>query len=329
MHGGSRLLPGFVAFNLGLTLTTFAQDPAPYEFVGTQWLPSREVVLLLSAPPGDWIRVERSTDLKKWDPFQTLQFPASTEPLGITDSTAPSNTVAQFYRARSAPDGETLAGDHLVTDDGDVLIHPVNHASFVLRWKERMIYNDHVGGSAPFSQLPPADLVLVSHQHGDHFHAATLSAVLGPEGVIIAPAAVFGMMSSALQARTTPLANGESTNVLGLTVEAVPAYNNNHPRGAGNGYVITIAGRRLYVSGDTGAIVETRALRDIDVAFLSMNVPFTMNVQEAASVARDFRPRVLYPYHYRNQNGTFADLNVLKEEIGPDAGVAIRPRDWY
>lgn len=285
-----------------------------------------EVRLGLGATPGTLIRLETSSNLLHWQSLRTLRSAGNDE---VSVSSAASLGAARFFRLVEVTDPQALTGDHLATEDGEVLIHPVNHASFVLRWKGVTVYNDPVGGAAPYAGLPPADLILVSHQHGDHFHAATLQAVGTTNTVIVAPAAVYGMLSAALRARTVPLANGESTHLLGMTLDAVPAYNGNHPRGAGNGYVLTVGGRRLYVSGDTGAIPETRALTGIDAAFLCMNVPFTMTVSEAASVARDFRPRILYPYHFRNQNGTFADLAALQREVRACEGVEVRIRDWY
>ena len=109
----------------------------------------------------------------------------------------------------------------------------------------------------------------------------------------------------------------------------MPAYNSNHPLGTGNGYVLTIGGKRIYMSGDTGDITEMRLLPNIDVAFVCMNVPFTMNITNAASAVRDFRPKVIYPYHYKNQDGTFADLNEFKRRVAQDLGIEVRLRKWY
>lgn len=283
------------------------------------------VNLTVRATAGTKIRVETSRDLVTWSGHRTL---ASTGTNALSESTVGSDG-SRYFRAVELADAEALTGDHLPTSAGDAVIHPINHASFVLQWNGRMIYNDPVGGAAPYQGLPKADLILVSHSHGDHFNAGTLESVRKDDTLIVAPAAVYSSLSAALKAQTIPLANGESTNVLGLTVDAVPAYNANHPRGVGNGYVITVGGKRLYMSGDTGDIPETRALRDIDVAFLCMNVPFTMTVAQAASVTRAFVPRVLYPYHYRNQDGTRANLNTLRAQVGTDLGIEIRERAWY
>jgi L-ascorbate metabolism protein UlaG (beta-lactamase superfamily) len=140
---------------------------------------------------------------------------------------------------------------------------------------------------------------------------------------------VFDRFSTALQDLTTVLTNGAATEIAGVAVTAVPAYNANHPKGAGNGYVLTLGGRRIYFSGDTEDIPEMRALENIDVAFVCMNLPFTMTVAKASSAVRAFRPRVVYPYHYRNSDGTFADLNAFRRQVGTDLGVEVRLRKWY
>ena len=236
---------------------------------------------------------------------------------------------SRFYRAIPLDGPDILTGDHMVTTEGEVVFHPVNHASFVMSWNGKMIYNDPVGGSGPYRGFPPADLVLVSHTHGDHSNASTMSSVRGPDAVIIAPQAVFNSMPSALRNITTALGNGESADVAGVTVEAVPSYNSRHSKGSGNGYVVTIGEKRIYMSGDTEDVAEMRALPNIDVAFLCMNLPFTMNITQAASAVREFRPRIVYPYHYRNQDSTFADLEAFKEMVGREGGTEVRLRDWY
>ena len=136
-------------------------------------------------------------------------------------------------------------------------------------------------------------------------------------------------MSAALRAVTAVLTNSATTNVLGLTIEAVPAYNGNHPRGTGNGYVLTIGGNRIYMTGDTGDIPEMHTLPDIDVAFVCVNVPFTMTVSDATNAVRAFRPGVVYPYHYRNQDGTLNNANSFKQRFGTDLGIEVRLRKWY
>ncbi len=195
-----------------------------------------------------------------------------------------------------------------------------------------MIYNDPVGDAALFQGIPRADLILISHAHGDHFNNSTLGVVTNSGSVIIAPPVVYNTMPAELKNLTRVMTNGATTQVLGLTIEAVPAYNltsSNHPKGVGNGYVLTLGGRRIYLSGDSEDIPEMRSLQNIDVAFVCMNVPFTMPVDKASSAVRDFRPRVIYPYHYRNQGGSLADLTAFKRQVGIDLGSEVRLRNWY
>lgn len=322
-HGFSRnTLSLFVLLNT-FSLSATAQDELRLELNG----PGTPAYLsfTLHAPAATWVLVEHASELPNWQGYQTL---FGEETVQIDGGRVAANQT-KFFRARTVTGTNLLSGDHLNTDSGDLVIHPVNHASFIFQWNGRTIYNDPVGGAQPYADFPRADLVLVSHQHGDHYDATTLSAIRGPETIIIAPAAVYSALPAALRQIAIPLANGESTNLLNLGIEAVPAYNANHPRGAGNGYVVTAGGRRLHMSGDTGAIPETRALTNIDVAFLSMNVPFTMTVNDAADVTLAFRPRVVYPYHYRNQGGSFADLEAFRETVSSSPGIEVRFRDWY
>ncbi|MBI2928943.1 MAG: MBL fold metallo-hydrolase [Verrucomicrobia bacterium] len=300
-----------------------AQD-AP-QFTRVQSLTNREVALQLAATKNQHYRVETSVDLVRWTSLLTL---LSTGSDRHTDSAAP-YLDSRFYRALEVSGPDILTGDHLATDDGEVIIHPLNHASFIMRWQGKTIYNDPVSAAGPFTSLPKADLILVSHSHGDHFDGATLNAIRGLNAVIIAPQAVFTSLSATLKALTIVMTNGATTSVLGLTTDAVPAYNSNHPKGTGNGYVLTIGGKRIYMSGDTGNIAEMRALQNIDLAFVCMNVPYTMAVTDAATAVRAFRPKVVYPYHFRNQDGSLANLATFKRLVGTDLFVEVRTRKWY
>jgi L-ascorbate metabolism protein UlaG (beta-lactamase superfamily) len=280
--------------------------------------------LSLQFSSGTRTLLERTSDLRQWHPVGIF---GSGETQYV--DTAAAFRSNGFYRAHQESDTNRITGDSLETADGPVTIHPVNHASFVLQWNGRMIYNDPVGGGARYASFPRADLVLVSHDHSDHYDRATLNAIRHTNTVMIVPRAVYNTLTADLKALATVLTNGASTNVLGLQIDAVPAYSSNHPKGTGNGYILTLGGKRLYMSGDTGAISEMANLSEIDVAFVSMNVPFTMNVTQAAAIVRQFGPKVVYPYHYRNQDGTFADLNSFRSQLGTDQPIEVRPRKWY
>ncbi len=327
------IFPGCLPFRavvvLGFSLLAHApvsgQSPPRFESVQTRT--NGTVALRVTAEVGRRHRLETSGDLRTWAALATFAGAAAYDHL---DTAPPSPSPgARFYRVRTLEDGAVLTGDHLGTSEGDAVFHPVNHACLLFQWNGLTIYNDPVGGAAPYAEFPRADLILVSHSHGDHFHAATLDALKKAGTLIVAPAAVYASLSATLKALTIPLSNGASTNVLGLTVDAIPAYNANHPKGAGNGYVVTLGGRRVYFAGDTGDIAEMKALTGIDVAFVCMNQPFTMTVAQAAGAIRAFRPRVVYPYHYRNSDGTLADLNALQRQVGADLGIEIRARKWY
>jgi len=268
-------------------------------------------------------KIETSTDLENWQAHRILQGD------GSTVEYSESQIGSKYFRAASLSPGSSLTGDVLQTSEGDVLIHPVDHASFVMQWNGKTIYNYPVGGGTVYTEIPKADLVLIGHSHSDHFSSSTLVSILSASGQVVVPQDVFDRLSTALQARATVLDNGESASIQGLSIGAVPAYNTYHPEGRDNGYVVTIGGKRIYMSGDTGDIAEMRALTNIDVAFLAMNLPYTMNINDAADAVREFRPKVVYPYHFRNQSGTFADLTGFTALVGADLGVEVRMRDWY
>lgn len=224
---------------------------------------------------------------------------------------------------------QPLTGDRITTDDGELVIHEVEHATFVMSWNARTIYVDPVGDG--LGDLPPPDLILITDVHGDHLSTDTLQNVAQASTTIVAPAAVAEQLPSPLRSRTTVLGNGERETVMGITIEGVPMYNltderrRYHAKGRGNGYVITLGGRRVYISGDTEDIPEMRALEDIDVAFICFNLPYTMTEEQAASAVREFRPGIVYPYHYRGSDvARFAAL------VGTESGIDVRVLEgWY
>lgn len=224
----------------------------------------------------------------------------------------------------------TLTGDRIPTADGDLIVHPVNHATLLLGWKTEVIYVDPVGGAARYAGLPAATLVVITDLHGDHLDVATLQAVAGQRADLIVSPAVAEKLPDGLRSRSKALANGDTATVRAVTSEALPAYNltadrlNFHPKGRGNGYLLNLGGKRVYLSGDTEDTPEMRALKGIDVAFLCMNLPYTMDVEKAAAAVRAFKPKIVYPYHSRG-----SDLEKFKSLVGADAGVEVRLREWY
>ncbi len=215
-----------------------------------------------------------------------------------------------------------------------VSVTPVSHASAVIRFDDTVIFTDPVGESDAYAQLPAPDLILLTDIHGDHLSTSTLTALAG-NATIIAPQAVKDLLPAELAARTQVLAHSERVTELDFDILALPMYNlpesadSRHPKGRGNGYVIERDGFRLYVAGDTAGIPEMRALRDIDIALIPMNLPFTMSVEEAADAVLAFRPAQVYPYHYRGQDG-LSDVARFKELVDAgNADVEVVLLDWY
>jgi L-ascorbate metabolism protein UlaG (beta-lactamase superfamily) len=301
------------------------------QFTGILPLTNKETRLTLTAPVGRSYRIDATTNVSEWSGLVTFPTNIATS-LQHTDSAAPYLPV-RFYRAAQLTGANIVSGDHLATADGDAIIHPLFHASFVMQWHGKVIYNDPDDDPAYVSTylgLPKADLVLVSHDHGDHMSSSQIDAVRGPGALIIAPPFVYSnSLTVAQRATAIALTNGASTNVLGMTIEAIPAYNSNHPPGRGNGYVLTLGGKRIYISGDTGDTTNLQALANIDVAFICMNQSFTMNASAATNAVRAFRPKIVYPYHYRENGGAMTNAPLFKQWLGTDLGIEVRLRKWY
>jgi len=181
----------------------------------------------------------------------------------------------------------------------DVVIHPINHASLVLTWNGKTIYNDPVGASTLYTGLPRADLILGSHGHSDHFSSTTMEAVRGTNCVILAPSAVYNSLTPVLRPLAAILTNNTSTNLLGLSVDAIPAYNSNHPLGRGNGYVLTIGGKYSIFLMSSGNYIE-RAIAGLrpDVAliaplFSNNTHAFTPRLVKALNY-----PKIVLPTHW-------------------------------
>jgi len=295
-------------------------------FNSVRLLTNKEAVLQIQGSNTFNYRIDVSNDLSNWLALATLRSSGVNQ---YTDSFAP-YLSARSYRAAKVEGTNILTGDHLSTPEGPITFHPINHASLVLNWNGITIYSDPVNGSTPYKGLARADLILVTHSHGDHFDSATINSVTNTNAVIIAPQAVFNSLTTAQRKLARVMTNGAVTTFGDITIEAVPAYNltsNFHPKGQGNGYVLTVGGRRIYISGDTEDVPEIRALTNIDVAFLCMNLPYTMSITKAVSTARQFEPAIVYPYHYQGYSST--DLNTFKRQVGTDLGIEVRLRPWY
>lgn len=214
-------------------------------------------------------------------------------------------------------------------------ITPISHATFVLDWGDIVIYNDPVGSGEAFTGFSSPDLILVSDIHGDHLNIETLEAIISNDSVIIAPQAVADNFTEKLLEKTVVVANGEKVNQKDISIEAIPMYNlpessdNRHIKGRGNGYILEKEGVRVYIAGDTAGISEMRNLKNIDIAFVPMNLPYTMDIEEAASAVFEFKPVKVYPYHYRGQDG-LSDVGKFKEIVNTaNDDIEVVLLDWY
>ncbi|MBZ9652797.1 MBL fold metallo-hydrolase [Psychroflexus montanilacus] len=214
-------------------------------------------------------------------------------------------------------------------------ITPISHATSMFKLDSKVFYTDPVGGAEAFDGQPSPDLILVTDIHGDHFNLETLEAVSTSETKIIVPQAVADQMEGELTSQLVILKNEESKTIDGFKIEGVAMYNQGdqdevrHVKGRGNGYVIEKGGMRIYFSGDTEAVPEMRALKNIDKAFVCMNLPYTMSVDAAAEGVLAFQPKEVYPYHYRGQGG-LADVEKFKNLV--DEGkkdIQVELLNWY
>jgi L-ascorbate metabolism protein UlaG (beta-lactamase superfamily) len=221
---------------------------------------------------------------------------------------------------------QDFSGDIEATSAGDLAITFVGHGTLMFEFDGKVIHIDPVSREADYSNMPKADLILVTHEHGDHLDLDAIDAIRKEETVLIVSASCAERAPSGVVMR-----NGDTRTEHGLKIEAVPAYNivhvrdsgqPYHPPGNGNGYVITLADKRIYVAGDTENTPEMKALRDIHIAFLPMNLPYTMTPEMVADAARAFRPAVLYPYHFGDTE-TSELLDLLKDL----EGIEVRIRD--
>lgn len=246
-----------------------------------------------------------------------------------TATVAAGGTVFLPFAARAAGEG----ADTFATPGGDIIVHPVSHASFVLETPAGVIHVDPVGGAGAYASLPAPALILITHEHGDHFDAETLAGLVGPDTQIVANPAVHAMLPEELRAQAGEIANGGTTTFGAMSIEAIPAYNitearlDFHPQGRDNGYVLGFDGFRIYVSGDTEDIPEMRALENIDLAFVCMNLPFTMDAAAAADAVAEFAPAYVYPYHFRGRDDGTQNPEDFASLVGDASEVRIG--NWY
>jgi L-ascorbate metabolism protein UlaG (beta-lactamase superfamily) len=263
-----------------------------------------------------------------------------------TPSAAPSASASGAPADAAPPKAAPAVTDTFTTPAGELTVTPIHHATMLLRLAGKAIYIDPVAEGASYEGLPKADWVFVTDIHGDHMDPAGLAKVKKDDTVVVAPPAVNEKMPAGVVMK-----NGDTHDFGTFKVEAVPMYNLTrgpsagklfHDKGRGNGYVFTFGGAaaktaaggaksdagaqpsRLYVSGDTECIPEMKALKNIDIAFVCMNLPYTMPPAEAAACVNAFKPHVLFPFHYKGSN-----LDELSSAVKPESHVEIRKREWY
>lgn len=230
---------------------------------------------------------------------------------------------------------QTNAQDIIKTNSGDIMIEPITHGTLVLTFNNKTIYVDPYGGSDGFKAIKKPDYILITDIHGDHLNIETLDGIDTKGAQFIVPKAVADQLPEKYKEHLTILENGQSIHRMDFYITAIPMYNlpeasdAKHTKGRGNGYIVNMAGKNIYISGDTEDIVEMRNLRDIDVAFICMNLPYTMDVNQAASAVLEFKPKIVYPYHYRGKPD-FSDTEKFKSLVNKgDEKIEVRLRDWY
>lgn len=218
--------------------------------------------------------------------------------------------------------------DVFKTSAGDLVITFLGHGTLMFEFNGMVIHIDPVSREANYEKLPDADLILVTHEHGDHMDLSAIKQILKDDCPVIMTQTCLNNLEDFKQA--VVMKNGDLKTVKGISVEAIPAYNLEHkrptgepfhPKGLGNGYILTLGDTRVLIAGDTENTPEIKALKDIDIAFLPMNLPYTMTPEMVADAAKSFRPKILYPYHYGNTD-TGKLVKLLKNE--KDIEVRIR-----
>ena len=220
---------------------------------------------------------------------------------------------------------ELFTTDLLHTSAGDLSITFLGHASLLMGFNGKNIFVDPFGKVADYSSLPKADIIFSTHEHFDHLDPQALAAIRTPQTIMVLNPAGANQVGSGIT-----MQNGDKQTVAGLQVEAIPAYNlvhkredgqPFHPKGVGNGYILTFGDKRLYLAGDTENIPEMKALKKIDIAFLPMNLPYTMTPEMVADAAKSFRPAILYPYHFGA-----TDVSRLVDLLKAEKGIEVRIR---
>jgi L-ascorbate metabolism protein UlaG (beta-lactamase superfamily) len=222
-----------------------------------------------------------------------------------------------------------------ITQNIGVKVIPISHGTLVLENGNDIIYIDPTGGKDAFKGQKAPNLVLITDIHGDHLNIKTLESLDLNDATVIGPKAVTDKIPSTVCKTIVTINNDDSYAYNNIIVKAIPMYNLReealkfHPKGRGNGYVLTINNERIYVSGDTEDIPEMRNLDNIDKAFVCMNLPYTMPVESAANAVLEFKPKTVYPYHYRGTEG-LSDVKLFEKLVEDgDKSINVELLDWY
>lgn len=214
----------------------------------------------------------------------------------------------------------------------ELTIQPIKHATLVLSYNNKTVYVDPVGGAEAFEGLADPDMILITDINKDHFDLRTLESIHTANAIIVVPQAVADRLPDMLiRKQLVVFNNGDMRMFNGIGVAAIPMYNlpetddAYYTRGRGNGYVVGIGGKNIYISGETDAIPEMKELKNIDIAFIAMDLPYTMNAKQAAETVLEFKPGIVYPYDYRGQ-----DVTNFKTMVNEgDKNIDVRLRNWY
>ncbi|MGC8658319.1 MAG: MBL fold metallo-hydrolase [Desulfomonilaceae bacterium] len=220
---------------------------------------------------------------------------------------------------------QSFQTDVIKTSGGDLKITFIGHGTLMFDYGGKIFHVDPWGKLADYSKLPKADVIVLTHEHQDHLDPAAIKKIRTKNTMVVLTETCAKTIPGGIIMR-----NGDTKEVEGIKIEAVPAYNlvhmrtpgvPFHPKGVGNGYIFTFGDKRVYVAGDTENTPEMKSLKNIDVAFLPMNLPYTMTPEMVADAAKAFRPRILYPYHTGD-----TDLSKLTNLMKGEHGIDVRLR---
>jgi L-ascorbate metabolism protein UlaG (beta-lactamase superfamily) len=221
--------------------------------------------------------------------------------------------------------------DTYQTEKGELTIYPVNHGSVVFVLEGITVFVDPWGGGELYERFGDPDIIFITDIHGDHYSTQTLEGINTTNTRFVVPPAVADQMGELYQNHRLVIRNNEESEVLGIPIRTIPMYNMpgddsvRHVKGRGNGYIIDFGGITTYISGDTEDIPEMRTLEGIDIAFVCMNLPFTMDINQASDAVIEFQPSIVYPYHHRGQD--IEEFKRLVDAAGVDVQVILK--DWY